>query len=65
MTVRTLYHTHTHRHTDTHTHTHLRPLALVEPVGSGAASWLPEGGGGQGLPHDIPPTERGLLGYGE
>lgn len=45
--------------------THLRPLELAEPVSSGAGSWLPEGGGGQGLPQDMPPTDRGLLGYGE
>lgn len=43
----------------------LNPLALVELVRRGVDSWLPEGGGGQGLPQDIAPTERGLLGYGE
>lgn len=46
----------------THTDTDLRPLALPELVNSGADSWLPEGGGGQGLPQDIPPTDRGLRG---
>lgn len=45
--------------------TNLNPFALVALVRSGVDSWLPEGGGGQGLPQDIPPTERGLLGYGE
>lgn len=48
--------------THTHTETDLRPLALPELVNSGADSWLPEGGGGQGLPQDIPPTDRGLRG---
>lgn len=48
------------QHTDTDTD--LRPLALPELVNSGADSWLPEGGGGQGLPQDIPPTDRGLRG---
>lgn len=44
---------------------HLRPLPAVEGARRGADSWLEEEGGGHGLPHDIPPTERGLRGYGE